>query len=163
MAQTVRHADALQRFEDALFPLSCGHAVAIGERQLDVLIHCEIADQVKTLEDETNFAVTNSRAVAEIEVLHGVTVELVLALGGSVEQPNDGKQCRLAATRRTRHGDVFALIDLQMDTREGVSFNFIGVEDLGEIFNFNQRSTCFAHVCFRSLMNSSSCRLSPAK
>jgi hypothetical protein len=35
-----------------------------------------------------------------------------------------------------------------------VGFDFVGVEDFGEIFDFDQWGSSFAHVCFRSFVNS---------
>ena len=60
--RAVRHADALERRIDALLALRGLHA-AVGERQLDVLIHGEIADQVEALEDEADLAVADARAL----------------------------------------------------------------------------------------------------
>src|SRR5436190_16497298 len=67
MLRTMAHADALQRFEDKLLALTRGHP-AISERQLDVLINGEVADQVKALENESDLAVANPRAFREREV-----------------------------------------------------------------------------------------------
>ena len=70
MPHAVRHADALQRFHHALLAFGRGHLLPIGQRQLDVLVHREIADQVETLEDEADLLVANARALGEIEILH---------------------------------------------------------------------------------------------
>jgi aminopeptidase N len=58
----MRHADPLQRRQDALAAVGGGEA-AIGERQLDVLRHGEIADQVEALEDEADPAIADPRAL----------------------------------------------------------------------------------------------------
>ena len=42
-----------------------GIHAAIGQRQLDVFIDREIADQIKTLKDETDFAIANARALRQ--------------------------------------------------------------------------------------------------
>ena len=64
----VRHAHALQRFLHALLALRRRHA-AIGERQLDVLVNGEIADQIESLEDEADFAIADARALGELKIL----------------------------------------------------------------------------------------------
>src|ERR1044072_2875751 len=64
MLGAVAHADALQRFEHETFPVARTHP-AIGQRELDVLINGEIADQVKALEDESDLAIANARAIRE--------------------------------------------------------------------------------------------------
>ena len=63
----VRHADALERRLDALLALGRLHA-AIGERQLDVLVDGEVADQVEALEDEPDLAVADARALRQRQV-----------------------------------------------------------------------------------------------
>ena len=50
--RAMAHADALERVSHALLALGGIHA-AIGQRQLDVFINRQVADQVETLEDET--------------------------------------------------------------------------------------------------------------
>ena len=67
--------------------LGPGHAVAIGERQLDILVYGEVADQVETLEDEADLAVANARAVAEIQIRHRLAVQVVLPPVGVSSSP----------------------------------------------------------------------------
>ena len=111
--QAMRHADALQRLQHAALALGDWHAVAIGQRQLDILIDREIADQVETLKDEADLAVADARAVAEIQVRHRLAVQVVVAAGGRVQQSDDGQQRGLAAARRAGHGNVLALANHQ--------------------------------------------------
>ena len=58
----MRHADALERFRDALLTLRGAHA-AISQRQLNVLVNRQVADQVEALEDEADFAVSDPRSL----------------------------------------------------------------------------------------------------
>jgi energy-coupling factor transporter ATP-binding protein EcfA2 len=60
VAKAMRHADAAQRLIDAAFALGGGHAGTIGERELDIFIDGEIADQIETLKDETNLLIANA-------------------------------------------------------------------------------------------------------
>ena len=62
MFRPMRHAHAFERLGDALAALGRPHA-AIGERQLDVLEHGEIADQIEALEDEPDLAIADARAL----------------------------------------------------------------------------------------------------
>ena len=43
-----------------------GHA-AVGQRQLDVLVDGEVADQVERLEDEADLAVADARPLGELQ------------------------------------------------------------------------------------------------
>jgi len=44
---------------------------AIGERQLHVFVHSEVADQVERLKDESNLTIANARALADGEFADG--------------------------------------------------------------------------------------------
>ena len=70
----VRHADLLERLLDALLALVRGHA-AVGQRQLDVLVDREVADQVEALEDEADLAVADARALGERQRLGRLAVQ----------------------------------------------------------------------------------------
>ena len=63
MLDAVRHAHTLERLLHPLAPLGRRHP-AVGERQLDVLVDGEVTDQVEGLEDESDLAVPDARAVA---------------------------------------------------------------------------------------------------
>ena len=89
------------------FALGRGHA-AVGERQLDVLEHRQVADQVEALEDEPDLPVADARALGERQALHRRAVEPVVAHGRRVEQPEDREQRRLAAARGTGDRHVLA-------------------------------------------------------
>src|SRR5690606_35967056 len=113
----VAHADLLESFEDAFLALGGRHA-AVGERQLDVLVNGEVADEIEGLENETDLAVADAGTLGEREALHGATVEEVGALGGRVEQAENGEEGGLAAAGWAGDGDVFALVDLHVNARE---------------------------------------------
>src|SRR3546814_5843319 len=92
MLDAVCHADPLQRFVYALTAFGLADAVAIGQRQFDVLEHGEIADQVEGLKDETDFAVADARPFAGADGLHRRAVEGVGTGTGGVEQAEDRQQ-----------------------------------------------------------------------
>ena len=114
--RAMRHADALERRLDALLALGRLHA-AVGERQLDVLEHGEIADQVEALEDEPDLAVADARALRGGQLGDRPAVQQVLPFGRRVEQAENRQQRRLAAARRPGDRDVLALADLEVDAR----------------------------------------------
>src|SRR5712664_623379 len=84
VAQAVGHADALESILHFLLALA-GAGSAIGERELDVFIHGEIADQVEGLKDEADLAIANARALADGELGNGLAVQLVDAVGRRIE------------------------------------------------------------------------------
>src|SRR5215472_2951439 len=151
MTQTMSHADALERLLHLLFSLR-GARAAIGQRQFDVFVNGEVADQVKRLEDETNFAVADPRALADGELRHRLAIQMVITVAGRIEQTQDREQRGLAAARRTGDGDILALLDLQMNLLQSVSFHFVGEEDFLDAFHLDESVASFYHVF--SLSNS---------
>ena len=83
-----RSSDSSTRFLRS----AAGMPSAIGQRQLDVLVHREIADEVEALEDESDFPVANARPIGEIQVRDRLAVQFVVARGRRVEQADDGEQ-----------------------------------------------------------------------
>src|SRR5437588_2316829 len=96
MLRAMAHADALQRFEHKTFALTRGHA-AVGQRQLDVFVNGQVADEVKALENESDLAVANARAFRERQVRDFRSLERIAAARWRVEQAEDREQCRFAA------------------------------------------------------------------
>ena len=138
----VAHAHALERIGDALLALGRRHA-AVRERQLDVLVDREIADQVERLEDEADLAVADAGALRRRELRDRLAGERVLAVGRRVEQAEDREQRRLAAARRSFHRDVLARLDLDVDVLKGVGLHLVGVEDLLDPGEADQRLIAF--------------------
>src|SRR5207244_3079424 len=118
VAQPVRHADALERIvSPAPTLLARGPAAlraAQAQRQLHVLVHGEITDQIERLEDEADLAIADARPPGGADVPHGRAVEPVLARARAVEEAEDRQQRRLAAARRPADPHVFAPPDPQM-------------------------------------------------
>ena len=75
----MRHADAFQRLHHPRLAIRRWHPLPIGQRQFDVLINRQIANQIETLEDETDLLIANARSFGEIQVLDRPAVQLVLA------------------------------------------------------------------------------------
>src|SRR4051812_26864958 len=63
VARAVSHADTLERSCGAPMPLGRWHA-PIGERQLDIFHHRQIANEIEGLKDEANLPVADHRALA---------------------------------------------------------------------------------------------------
>jgi hypothetical protein len=84
----MRHADLLKRRHHAFLALRGLHA-AVGERQLDVLVDRQVADQVEALEDEPDFPVADPSPLGERQVGDRPAIQHVGALGRRVEQAED--------------------------------------------------------------------------
>ena len=73
-------------FIDALPSVPATHA-AIGQRQLDVLKHGEVANEIEALENEPDLSLRIARALAKARFGHRLIVERVGASRGRIEQP----------------------------------------------------------------------------
>ena len=122
MLGAMRHFDAFEGALDFFLAFGGGHA-AIGEGKFDVFVDGEIADEVEGLEDETDFAIANAGAVAELEAGDGLAVEGVVPFRGRIEKAEDGEEGGFAAAGGTGNGEVFALlmISRSMASRAWVS------------------------------------------
>src|SRR5262245_60075891 len=128
----VRHADALERVQRGLAAFVAAHALAVGERPLDVLQHGQVADQVEGLEDEADALVPHFGTRGAAERRDVLAVEQVLALGRRVEEAEQREERRLAAARRAGDREELALRDVEVDAVERVRLEVVGVEDLGD-------------------------------
>ena len=141
----VRHADLLERRHHALLALGRLHA-AIGERQLDVLVDVQVADQVEALEDEPDLAVAHARALGERQVRDFLAVQDVAPFGRRVEQPQDREQRRLAAARRAGNRDVLTALDLEVDAGQGMRLDLVGEEHLRDAVEVDERLRGRVHM-----------------
>src|SRR5260370_6031919 len=89
-AESMRHTYALKRLHHALLAVGSSHPRPVRERQFDVFIHGQVADQVETLEDKSDLLVANPRVFSKIESLeshpeqnHLATAILELEFGPS--------------------------------------------------------------------------------
>src|SRR5260370_11179951 len=138
MFRAVRHPDALERRFGALPALRRLHP-AVGERQLHVLEHREIADQVEALEDEPDLAVADAGALGRRQLRDRPVVQDVLSLRRRVEEAENRQQRRFAAARRPGDRDVLAFADLHVDPGERMGLDFVGEEDLRHSVKLDQR------------------------
>src|SRR5690606_34321607 len=127
MPEAVRHPHALERLEHALLALLLVQSGSVRQRQLDVLEHREIADQIERLEDEADLAVANFRALRVVELLDRRAVQPVAAPARRIEQPEDRQERRLPASRRTLDRYVVAFLDVEVHARERVRLDLVRI------------------------------------
>src|SRR5205085_4821464 len=82
------HADAFERFGGPFLSVRRTHS-AIRQRQFNVLVNREIADQVKALKNETDFTISNPRSLGKRKVLDRMVIENVLTICRRIEQTED--------------------------------------------------------------------------
>ncbi len=84
MFHAVRHAYAFQSFLHVHLPLARRH-IAVRQRQLDVFVDREIANQIKCLEDEADFPIANAGSIAHFERLDRRLVQHILPIRRCVQ------------------------------------------------------------------------------
>ena len=84
-------------------------------------------------------AVAAAPAVDESVLRVALARQRVEAIGRGVEQAKDRQECRLAAPRRSRDGDVFALSDGKVDIGERVGLDLVRIEHLLDAFHLDER------------------------
>ena len=105
---------------------------AVGEGQLHVFIHREVADQVERLKNETDFAITDARPLGQLEPLHRTIVQNVSSIRRRIEQAQNRQQRGLPAARGAGDRYILALLNVHLDSRQRVGLHFIGYEYLGD-------------------------------
>ena len=68
-----------------------------------------------------------TRALGQRQIRDRSVVEHVAAFRRRVEEAEDRQERRLAAARRARNRDVLAAMDLEVDPRQGMRLDFVGV------------------------------------
>ena len=102
-------------------PLASALAVAaVDERQLDVLDRVEPRQQIERLEDEADVLVADRRELVVRELPDVLAGEDVFAAVGDVETAEDVHERRLARPRGAHDRHELALVDVEVDTAEGV-------------------------------------------
>ena len=112
MPGAIFHLHQFERLDGALAPFA-GRQTAVNHRQLDVLEHIELGQQIEELKHEPDLSVPDAGQLARRGVLDHGPVELDRAAGGRVEATQDVHQRGFAAARRADDGDEFTLQDVE--------------------------------------------------
>src|SRR5258707_14329917 len=116
MFRPMSHSDTLERLSDVRLPLRRAHA-SIGQRQLDVFKNGQVADEIKALENEADFAIANAGTFRKGKVCDLMFLQRVAPVRRRIEQTKNGKQGRFPAARRTRDGNVLAGGNIEVNSR----------------------------------------------
>ncbi len=130
MPHAMRHSDAVEGLVNSSLTVNAGHA-AVGERQLDVLVHGQVADQIEGLKNEADFPIADAGALGRLEGVHRLLVQHVNALRRRIEEAEDGQQRRFSAARWTRDGDELAFADVEVDAGKRMGLEIAGDEYFG--------------------------------
>ncbi len=134
----MRHAHALQRLHHPPLAIRSRHSLAVRQRQLNIFVDREIANQIETLEDESDLLIANPRALRKVQILDRLSIQRIAAACRRIQQPDDRQQRRFAASRRSRHSDILPFTDRQMNAGERVRLDLISVEDFRQILDLDE-------------------------
>ena len=94
--------------------------VAIRERNLQVLVHRQVVEQVIALKHEADVLLVQFRALLRIQTMDRLIHEVVLAGPRAVVHAEDVEQRRLAGARRPHDRDELALLDVDVHAPQHV-------------------------------------------
>ncbi len=128
-----------------------GSHFGVHQRQLDVLIHGELVDQVEALEHETDMRLANRGAFA-LRIGGNILAEQPVAPGRrAVDQPEDVQQGGLAAAGWAHDRDELALAQAEVDVIDCRRLDDIGAIDLLETCRFDDHVRF--PLAFRGVVN----------
>src|ERR1017187_7452262 len=99
----------------ALQALAAGHS-RVDQRQFHIVQRRGARQQVESLEDETDLPVADARQFIVAHLADQVPIDVVQTLGGGVEAPDEVHEGRFSRPGRSHDGDVFAALDLDIDS-----------------------------------------------
>ena len=112
--------EAVQRVAHDRRALAALH-VAIGERDIQVLIDRQVIDQVIALEHEADVLLVQLHPVLGFHAVHRVAGEFELAGPRAVEHAENAQQRRLARARGAHDGDELTFPNFHVDAPEHVA------------------------------------------
>src|SRR4051812_10352769 len=131
-------SDAMERIHRGLVALFARPAeVSVNERELDILDCRRAREQIEALKNEADLRVPDDGALVAIERRDVDAVELVRAVSGTVETPEDVHQRRLAGAGRSHDRQELALIDDEVDARKRADFDLAHRIDLGQAMDLD--------------------------
>ena len=127
----MRDSDLVEHAIDALFAVGSG-VIVVEQRELDVLAHSQLVDQIEALEDESDVGLARFCELGLAQTRNLLPVEIVGAAGRAIEHAHDVEQRRLATPRRPHDRDEFAVGDVEIDGVERGRLDGIGAVRLGK-------------------------------
>ena len=139
MVDAVPQADRLQRGDGflALFGLAEVQVAVVEHGQHHVFDGGGAGQQVVTLEDEPDFAVTDDRQLVLVQIADILPVQEVAPGGRAVEAAQDVHHGALAGAGRPHDGDKFVLLDGQADPVQGTDLCIAHPVDFGQVNGFD--------------------------
>src|SRR5215217_3979398 len=95
--------------------------VAVGERDVEILVDREMVEQVVALKDEADVLLVQLGPIFRGELVHRLIEEVILAGPGTVVHPDDVQERRFAGPRRPHDRDELPLFHIDVDAAQHVT------------------------------------------
>src|SRR6185437_5106847 len=96
----------------------CTRYIAIAQGNIDILLHCQVIQQVITLEDEPDVTPVQVCPLLTIELVNQVVGEHILSSPAVIQHPNNAEESRLTRAGWSHHCDELTLFYVQVDAAE---------------------------------------------
>src|ERR1051326_8882181 len=96
----------------------CARDIAIGERNVNILLDGQVVEQVITLEDEAHVAAVKLGSLFAIELMDSLIAEEILSCPAVIQHANNAQQRCLARAGRAHDGYKFAFLHVNIDSAE---------------------------------------------
>src|SRR5262249_24544601 len=97
------------------------------------------------LENESDFAVADARALGNIEPTRRLAIQNIVAVARRIQQTEDGKQGGFSAARRSGDRYILTPLDIELNVLERMGFDFVGDENLAYGIEMDQTFPVHAH------------------
>src|ERR1051326_2176187 len=130
----------INRFQSCHGPLSAlfGRDATINHRQLDILNHVQLGQQIKKLEDKPNLAIANRRKLARGSIVDHNAIESNRPGSRSIQAAEDMHQRGLAAARGANDRNELTFVNIELDIIQRANFFIAKAINLTDVAEFDQ-------------------------
>src|SRR5579875_154500 len=98
-----------------------GHP-SVNQGKLYIMEGGRASQEIERLKYEADLFVTNPRQLVIVHVADQLAIEIVEAFGGGIEAPDEIHESRFTGTGGPHDGDIFAALNFDVNSRDGVDF-----------------------------------------
>jgi hypothetical protein len=124
-------ADTLQYADDSFSALFHAES-AIPQGHIDIVVECQIRDQIKALEDETNLFIPDPTSIAVTECGHIPAIERVRTRRHTLQKTSNVEQCGLARARGTGDSEELPFAYVKVNLPQGMRSHLFDLKDLAQ-------------------------------
>ena len=135
------HLEAVQSIRHDGLALAAAD-VAVGERNLEVLVHRQRIEQVVALEHESEVLLVNLVAVLFAQRMDRVIEEMILAGPGGIVHSDQVQQRGFSGAGGSHDGDELALGDIHIDAAQHERLGRAVLEEFFDVTKLDHNFSC---------------------